>query len=136
MQSDTTHEVFSVMIEDGYLHGDMLQSPNEIETGYTIGYAGSFGPENTSFALNDYDADNWKRHQYWNNYQNGSYVLLSDRWVEIDGYEYNTINETYWYVLFNDGHEENIQTSALRNGDDLFQADSQFGAEDALMAHD
>lgn len=136
MEGDTTHDVFNVWLEAGAIAGQQLISPNEFETGYDVGYAGNFGADNTSFALEDYDADDWLRYKNWNLQADGSHVLISDRWVDIDGFEYHSINDTFWYVLFNDGHGENITSGALRNDDSLFDPDEQFGADDTLMVHD
>ncbi len=137
MESDTTHQVFKTLIEDGSLAGQQLQSPNEHEDGFEVGYMDSFGPKNTSFALNDYDADNWLRYPNWNSYRNGAFVLLSDRWVDIEGYEFHTINDTYWYALFNDGHGEEIEDGFVNRGrDSLFDKDEDLGKNDALMVHD
>jgi len=136
MKSDTTHEVFNALLEDGAIAGQQLISPNEFETGYDIGYAGNFGPKNSSFALPDYDADDWLRYENWNLQADSSHVLMSDRWVDIDGFEYHSINDTFWYVLFNDGHGENNESGALRNGDSLFDPDEEYGADDTLMVND
>jgi len=136
MKSDTTHEVFNALLEDGAIAGQQLISPNEFENDYDIGYAGNFGPKNSSFALPDYDADDWLRYENWNLQADSSHVLMSDRWVDIDGFEYHSINDTFWYVLFNDGHGENNTTGALRNGDSLFDPDEQFGPDDTLMVDD
>ncbi len=137
MESDTTHAVFKVLLESGVIAGQQLISPNEYQSDFEVGYAGSFGPHNTSFALPDYDADNWLRHRMWRDTKDSSSPLVSDRLVD-DPYapEIQTVNDTFWYVLFNDGHSENLSEPVLRNGDSLFEYDSRYGDQDALMVHD
>ncbi len=137
MEDDTTHQVFKALVEDGIVASQHLMSLNEHETGYYQGYANDFGPKNSSFALNDYDADDWLRYPQWGIANRTASAFLSDRWVEIDGYEYNNINDTFWYVLFTDGHSENVTEPELKNGDELFwENDRDFGDRDVLMAHD
>lgn len=137
MEGDTTHDVYKVLIEDGVIAGKQLISQNEFETGYEVGYANQFGKTNSSYALEDYDVDDWLRYRKWNINSGGGYVLMSDRWVDIPGFEHHSINDTFWYVLYNDGHGENNSSGALRNGDSLFDPDIEdFGENDTLMVHD
>lgn len=137
MEDDTTHQVFKALLSEQYIAGQHLISRNEHETGFYEGYADTFGPKNTSFALNDYDADDWLRYEQWGDNTRRNSPFLSDRWVEIENYEYNNINDTFWFVLYTDGHSVNAKSSILKNGDDLFfEDDDEFGASDALMVHD
>lgn len=139
MDSDTTHEVFRVLIEEGVLDGRQLVSDNEMED-ITPGDASNFGPMNTSFALNDYDADDWLRYRKWNDMSGAAFALMSDRdWVDPVGSGAVSINFDWWHVLMNDGSTQIARGEALKpgtTGDHLFRRDSGFGALDALMVHD
>lgn len=136
MKGDTTGGVFSVLTEGGYVAGAQLVSRNEYATDITVGAPGAISRNNTSFALPDYEAEGWKRYPHWKNTQDGSWVLLSDRWFEDPQVpEVHTINETWWYLLFNNGSSGST-TDGKVNGDDLFKKDSSKGDRDLLMKWD
>ena len=140
MEEDSASAVFAFLIGDGWLAGPQLISENEyLGNEITPGSADRFGPENTSFALNDYDAENWLRYTNWNMNSGSPFALLSDRWIDDPAYpDLHTINETYWHVLMNDGATK-MSSDATRPGaaeDDLFEKNSSFRDLDALMVHD
>ncbi len=136
MKSDTATAVFSLLTDTGDLVAQQLISPNEYSADFTLGSPGNIGSKNTSFALPDYDADGWKRYPHWKSNQDGSWVLLSDRWFDDPQVpNVHTINETWWYLLFNDGHSGST-TDGKVSGDDLFKNESSFGDRDAFMKHD
>lgn len=138
MNSDTTHQVFALLIEDGSLDPRQLISQNEMEMDFSVGSSSRFGPSNTSFALCDYDADNWLRYRQWNDSSGSQFALMSDRWyVDRVVAEYHSINGEWWHVLMGDGSTK-IVHDPHRPGtqDRLFERDSAFGDLDALMVHD
>lgn len=136
MQSDTTSEVFRSLISEGYVVGQQLISPNETDGYMSIGNASSFGPQNTSYALEDYDADNWLRERHWRAVTDPTYLILSDRWIDDpQNPGLNSNQETYWNLLFNDGHGDTTETAVV-NGDAIFEYDADFRDRDFLMVHD
>lgn len=139
MRSDTTHEVFATLIDDGSLLPPQLVSDNEMDTAITVGSPNSFGVNNTSYALPDYDADNWLRYRHWNDTAGYQFALMSDRWYEDRVVEeYHSINGDWWHVLMGDGSTKIARNSPTKpdSSDDLFRRDSSLGALDALMVHD
>jgi len=138
MDSDTTHQVFALLIEDGSLDPRQLVSKNEMEENITVGSASRFGPNNTSFALNDYDADNWQRYRQWNDSSGYQFALMSDRWyVDRVVPEYNSINGEWWHVLLGDGSTKFVYDPHRPDTQDrLFERDPSLGELDALMVHD
>jgi len=144
MESDTTHEVFRILVDEG-LPASMLISPNEYDTAITPGSGSSFGQYNTSFALPDYDADNWLRYDLWQLGAGSNVVLMSDRWIDdpnapsfVQNLQAGSTeaNPGFWNLMFNDGHQETVTQPALSNGDALFEDDPSFGKNDTLMVHD
>ncbi|MBL1217236.1 MAG: type II secretion system protein [Planctomycetes bacterium] len=144
MNDDTTSEVFRILVEDG-LPASMLISKNESVDDFEASYGSDFGPNNTSFALSDYDADDWLRARNWKMYSGSNVIILSDRWLDVSMFpEYvhnlqcgSTPEQTgYWNLLFNDGHSDTTDQPELPNGDDIFEYDGSFGANDTLMVHD
>lgn len=140
MSSDTTHQVFAELIEYGSLVPQQLVSPNEMEIDtIQIGSPNSFGKNNTSYALEDYDADNWLRYRHWNDSAGSQFVLLSDRWYDDRVVpEYHSINGDWWHVLLGDGSTHIARNSPNKpnSEDDLFRRDPSQGDYDALMVHD
>ena len=140
MGSDTTHDVFAAMLDEGSLVPQQLVSKNEMDTDITMGSPSSFGVNNTSFALNDYDADNWLRYRQWNDSNSDSrFVIMSDRWyVDRVVQEYHSINGDWWHVLLGDGSTKIVRNTPTKpdSNDDLFKRDSSLGEYDALMVHD
>lgn len=138
MDSDTTHQVFALLIQDGSLDPRQLVSKNEMDEYITVGSSSRFGANNTSFALPDYDADNWLRYRHWNNSSGYQFVLMSDRWyVDRVVPEYNSINATWWHVLCNDGSTKIVnEPNRPDTADRLFERDPSFRDLDALMVHD
>lgn len=144
MEEDSTSAVFAILLQDGYIAGQQLISPNEfleVTPAYT---ADGFGPENTSFCLLDYDADGWKRYPNWGQYARNRTAMLSDRWIDdpsvpqsIRNVQAEEDDPGYWNVLFSDGASERLMGSPiLANGDHLFEVDEDQGASDALMVRD
>lgn len=137
MTDDTTSQVFSVLIDEGTMVPQQLVSPNEYDDQITIGSRGSIGPFNHSFAMCDYDADDWLRYPMWNNTSGRSLALISDRWVDDPVIEdVHNLQDAYWNVLFNDGSTDTTDSGSLPNGDSLFDPDSGFGDQDNLNVHD
>lgn len=140
---DQTHEIFKIMVEDG-IPAQMFLSANEYNDQFSIGSPNSFGPENTSFALPDYDANNWLRYEMWNMNSRSDVMILSDRWID-DPYLPERVHNLqagtdegvgYWNFLFNDGHSTTSEEYILPNGDNVFENDSNLGKKDTLMVHD
>lgn len=139
MSSDTTHEVFATLVDYGSVVPQQLVSPNEMDTDVVLGSPNSFGVNNASYALNDYDADNWLRYRQWNTSGGSRSVILSDRWyVDRVVPDYHSINGEWWHVLMGDGSTQIARNTPMKPGsnDDLFKRDSSAGEYDALMVHD
>lgn len=140
MSSDTTHEVFAALIDYGSVVPQQLVSPNEMDIDtIRVGSPNSFGANNTSYALEDYDADNWLRYRHWNDSAGSRFVILSDRWYEDRVVpEYHSINGDWWHVLMGDGSTKIARNTPNKpdTTDDLFRRDSSEGDYDALMVHD
>ncbi|GEM_PF-6151018 len=140
MSSDTTHEVFATLIDYGSIVPQQLVSPNEMDVdSIHVGSPDSFSANNTSYALEDYDADNWLRYRHWNDSAGYQYVLMSDRWYDDRVVpDYHSVNGDWWHVLMGDGSTKIARNSPNKpdTADDLFRRDSSFGEYDALMVHD
>jgi len=144
MQDDVTHEVFRVLLEDGVIAGPQLMSPNEFVSGYEVGSARDFGPNNTSFALQDYDADDWLRYDHWGQMGSPRMLLMSDRWItdsevpsSMRNLQSDEDNPGYWNILLNDGSTQQIDNEPLYNGSDhIFEYDASLRDLDNLMVHD
>jgi len=139
MSSDTTHDVFAALVDYGSVVPQQLVSPNEMDMDITVGSPNSFGVNNASYALQDYDADNWLRYRQWNTSGGSRSVILSDRWyVDRVVAEYHSINGEWWHVLLGDGSTKIARNTPTKpdSSDDLFKRDSSLGEYDALMVHD
>lgn len=143
MTDDVTHEVFRVLLEDGVLAGPQLMSPNEFVRGFDVGSAYDFGPENTSYALLDYDVDDWLRYPNWGPSMRGRFMMLSDRWIDAEevpdsmrNLQSDEQNPGFWNVLFNDGASDTIENEPVLRGDNIFEYDARLNENDILMVHD
>jgi len=136
MPDDTAGSVFAVLVDYG-MPPSMLVSPNEVDDDITVGAPGSIDADHVSWAIQDYEADDWKRERMWRLNAGANAVLLSDRWLEdppIEGM--HNVQDGFWHVLFTDGSATTTESGALPNGDSLFDPDPSFGDSDNLMVHD
>lgn len=144
MKDDVTHEVFRVLVEDGVVAAKQLQSPNEFVTGYEVGTAYDFGPQNTSFALSDYDADDWLRYDHWGQAGSPRTIIMSDRWIvdeevpqSMRNLQSDEQNPGFWNILLNDGSTAQLNNEPIyEGGDNIFEYDANYNDRDTLMVHD